>query len=540
MGYTELLRSDARKLDFDCGNAREAAREISGEITSEIAAKTVSPSLLDPLRRAAFRVFLAAGWLITVCIAAMASLFTPQAWWIAIASALVNGAAARIGHDARSIKRLRTATVLLVALQPLFLLIVMRLSTFEPLTPLTVFVALMALTALCDRIVIYLAAGLIFAALFAFAVAAPNWLFVGEAIWRNALYSFELAIVTTVSATIAGCLQKLVARLEEAQRDSAARADQLHEQADALEMALQRIETEREERNRFEVEQEQARKRQLQRIAQDFEASISVVTQSIGQTASLLERITKTLSAIAHDTGHGAAQVSESAATASHAARMVAQGVAELSASIAEIAADVSQQNELASKATRRSVSGGEAVGDLTRRSETIGEATRAIVRIAERTNLLSLNAAIEAASAGPAGRGFTIVAQEVKALAMQASEAATQIDTFLKGVRSDTHEAERSFEAIDSVIASLAKTATAITWEVESQRKSADAIEDYARSAAEDVSAMAARSETLAETASVAEKLSNQLDNAAATMLRNVRDLEQSTAQFVSNLKAG
>ena len=245
------------------------------------------------------------------------------------------------------------------------------------------------------------------------------------------------------------------------------------------------------------------------------------------------------MSAIAHDTGQGAVEVSESAAAATHAARMVAKGVAELSSSISEIASDVSQQNDLASKATGRSVAGGEAMTGLSKHSDTIGEATRAIVRIAERTNLLSLNAAIEAASAGPAGRGFTIVAQEVKALARQANDAASEIDTFLKGVRSGTREAEVSFEAIDSVITSLAETATAIRWEVESQRKSADAIEDYARSAADDVSVMATRSEKLAGTASAAEKLSNQLDDAAATMLRNVRDLEQSTTQFVANLKA-
>ena len=238
--------------------------------------------------------------------------------------------------------------------------------------------------------------------------------------------------------------------------------------------------------------------------------------------------------------GQGAAEVSQGAATAANAANTVARGVAELSASIAEIAADAGQQSDLASKATERSVSGGEAMGGLSKHSETIGQATRAIVRIAERTNLLSLNAAIEAASAGPAGRGFTIVAQAVKALAMQASEAATEIDAFLKGVRQGTNDAERSFEAIDSVITSLAQTATGIRWEVESQRKSADTIENYARSAAEDVGAMAARSESLAGTAAAAEKLANELDQAAVAMLQDVRDLEKSTTRFVDDLKAG
>ncbi|MEL7519210.1 MAG: methyl-accepting chemotaxis protein, partial [Pseudomonadota bacterium] len=349
-----------------------------------------------------------------------------------------------------------------------------------------------------------------------------------------------LIFVTVVSASICNEIERLLGSLEASRAESAERSALFDKQAAKLERARKNVETERRERAKMEAEQQTARQAELHRFAGEFEASISVVTESISETAALLEKTTKTLSVIAHDTGQGAADVNEGANAASHAARMVAQGVSELSYSIAEIAGDVGQQNELVSKATDRSTSGGEAVDGLAKHSDTIGEATRAIVRIAERTNLLSLNAAIEAASAGPAGRGFTIVAQEVKALAMQASEAATEIDSFLKGVRTGTQEAERSFQAIDSVIGSLAETSTAIRWEVDRQRKSADAIENYARSAAEDVGAMAARSETLAGTASAAEKLSNQLDDAAARMLANVRDLERSTIQFVSNLKEG
>ncbi|MEM7700322.1 MAG: methyl-accepting chemotaxis protein [Pseudomonadota bacterium] len=433
---------------------------------------------------------------------------------------------------------MRAAVVLLVSSQPLVFLVALRLSGFEALTPLAVFVALMTLTTFCDRKVIYASAVVTFVTLTGLDLAVPNWLFVGISIQRDLLYAAELIIVSAVAAVIAGNLREVVEQLEEAERDSSARADEFHQQAGDLEKALARAESERQERERVEAAQEEARKAQVNAIVRDFEASISVVTQSISETAALLEKTTKTLSVIAHDTGQGAVDVSEGAATASHAARMVAKGVSELSYSIAEIAGDVGQQNELASEATSRSTSGGEAVGDLSKHSDTIGEATRAIVRIAERTNLLSLNAAIEAASAGPAGRGFTIVAQEVKALAMQASEAATEIDNFLNGVRTGTQEAERSFRAIDSVIGSLAETSTAIRWEVDRQRKSADAIEDYARSAAEDVGAMAVRSEKLAGTASAAEKLSNQLDEAAARMLANVRDLESSTATFVTNLK--
>ncbi|MEM9312593.1 MAG: methyl-accepting chemotaxis protein, partial [Pseudomonadota bacterium] len=146
---------------------------------------------------------------------------------------------------------------------------------------------------------------------------------------------------------------------------------------------------------------------------------------------------------------------------------------------------------------------------------------------------------AIEAASAGPAGRGFTIVAQEVKALARQASEAATEIDAFLKGVKSGTLEAERSFEAIESAVGELVEAAIAIRWDVENQRKSADMMEMFARHTAEGVGAMADRSKALASTAASAQKLSTQLDTTTTALMRQVSELEQSAAHFVESLKA-
>lgn len=517
------------------------AKGLGAGITTQAEPDAGPPvSRLETLRASALRAFLAVGWLLTGCMVALSLAYGQGAWWCAIASAIGNLLAAWLVKEPKHQDGLRWAVILLVSLQPLALLVSLRLSGLESLTPLAIFVGLMALTAFCDQFVVWATSMLSFLALLLIALIAPNWLFVGEELWRDALYATEHLIVTAVAATIADRLRHLIAELEDAERGSATRANALHIQADQLAEALQRLETERQDRERSDAQQSEARKTQMQRIALDFENSISTVTQSIATTGSLLERTTKALNAIAHDTGESAKDVSVSAEAASNAARTVAEGVSQLSHSIANIAVNVSQQNDLTSHATRKSQTGGEAVGGLSSHSDTIGEATRAIVRIAERTNLLSLNAAIEAATAGPAGRGFTIVAQEVKALASQANDAATQIDAFLSGVRSGTLEAESSFEAIDCAITELAEAATAIRWDVESQRKSADTIENYARAAAEDVGAMARRSKTLASTASSAKALSTELDDAAAAMMRNVRDLEQSTAQFMMNLKVG
>src|SRR5690606_11363619 len=74
--------------------------------------------------------------------------------------------------------------------------------------------------------------------------------------------------------------------------------------------------------------------------------------------------------------------------------------------------------------------------------SQEIGEIVELISDITEQTNVLALNAAIQAASAGEAGRGFTVVAEEVQRLAERSAEATRQISTLIRTIQTDTQDA--------------------------------------------------------------------------------------------------
>lgn len=485
------------------------------------------------LRQSGIRIVTCCGWGATALLLALALMLERELLAAAVLSALVNLMPTRAVLTERSDASARAMIGVMAAVQPALLVFAMRSTGWQVDMHLYFLVALAALTALCDLRPIIIAAALIALHHAALALLAPEWVFAGGGgLLRVAIHALAVAMMGVILCYLSLAQGRILRQLHETSATA-------QRQAEGIRMAQAHAEAERTKREQVKLDILEARKAEYARVAEDFERKVTAVTHSVSSTARLLEQATKALDEVASETRDRASEVAGSAEAATRTARTVARGVAELSESIASIAINVGQQKDLTSRATERSSGGGEAVGSLSERSDTIGEATRAIVRIAERTNLLSLNAAIEAASAGPAGRGFTIVAQEVKALAHQAAQAATEIDDLLSGVRSGTLEAERSFAAIDNVVAELDRAAIAIRRDVEMQRKSADLIEGYAQRAADDVSAVAERSRSLANTAQTAQNLSRDLDRAAAQLLENVRTLENSTDSFAGHLRS-
>ncbi len=207
-------------------------------------------------------------------------------------------------------------------------------------------------------------------------------------------------------------------------------------------------------------------------VTEDITGAIS---DSINYTIEALRDLVKTINDTAVQVDSAARQTE---ATASHLAEAAENQNAQITtatASIAQMAQSVEQVSanaERAAEVARSSVNiahkGGEAVrrtiNGMTNIRETIQETSKRMKRlgessqevgdivelindIAEQTNILALNAAIQASTAGEAGRGFGVVADEVQRLAERAAGATRQIETLVRTIQSDTNEAILSME---------------------------------------------------------------------------------------------
>ncbi|MFG1420999.1 methyl-accepting chemotaxis protein [Roseixanthobacter liquoris] len=148
----------------------------------------------------------------------------------------------------------------------------------------------------------------------------------------------------------------------------------------------------------------------------------------------------------------------------------VATGAEQLAASVRDIGSRVAEAHRMSAQAVQHSETTTGIVSGLVGAVQKIGEVTRIITTIAEQTNLLALNATIEAARAGESGRGFSVVATEVKSLASQTSKATDEISVQISAVQAATQEAASAINLTSATISQINDISAHIATAVEEQ----------------------------------------------------------------------
>ena len=179
--------------------------------------------------------------------------------------------------------------------------------------------------------------------------------------------------------------------------------------------------------------------------------------------------------------------VSASTQTSSNM-QAVASGAEELAASVSEISRQASDALTISLQAVKQANETSVIVSGLATAAQKIGDVVKLINNIAEQTNLLALNATIEAARAGEAGRGFAVVASEVKSLATQTAKATDEISAQIAEVQGTTASAVNVIEAITQTISRVNEISAAIAASVEEQASVTQSISSNMQVAAKGV----------------------------------------------------
>lgn len=208
----------------------------------------------------------------------------------------------------------------------------------------------------------------------------------------------------------------------------------------------------------------------VESLISSFHIEVQDKFNAIAQNAQGLENTAGALTGVAQQTTGDAAAADEASKETTQNVQSVAAALEQLSAAIGEVTHQCVETNEIVD-ATARAISGAsETVGTLEESANRIGDVVRLISDIAEQTNLLALNATIEAARAGEAGKGFAVVASEVKELASQTAKATSEISAQITDIQESTRSAVGAISDVGTSMSRVTETASAIAAAVEEQ----------------------------------------------------------------------
>ncbi|MDZ7804877.1 methyl-accepting chemotaxis protein [Thiohalophilus sp.] len=278
---------------------------------------------------------------------------------------------------------------------------------------------------------------------------------------------------------------------------------------------------------------------------------VSAINDTTQQVSSAAQQTQATAMHLAEASDHQAQQIT-GASTAINEMAVSIEGVSNNATELADEAQRAVQIAGKGSDAVQRTIHGMDTIREqiqetskrikrLGESSQEIGDIVELINDIAEQTNILALNAAIQAAMAGEAGRGFAVVADEVQRLAERSGDATRQIDALVKAIQSDTNEAVASMEESTAGVvhgAKLAQDAGTALEEIESVSSNlAELIEHISNAAKQQATAAT----NISDTMNVIQEITTQTSagtNETAASIGNLAELANELRHSVAGFR--
>ncbi len=281
------------------------------------------------------------------------------------------------------------------------------------------------------------------------------------------------------------------------------------------------------------------RQRKVNAATERFQNAMAEIVKSVASAATELQASAQSLAATAEETSKQSSVVAAASEQATANVQTVASASEEMTASIGEIAQQVNRSSQIANRAVEDARKAGESVGALVEAAKKIGEVTEMISGIAEQTNLLALNATIEAARAGEAGKGFAVVASEVKNLANGSAKATEEISGQIVSVQQISQQSADAIQAICTVIEEMDRISSAISAAIQEQSAATQEISRNATEASKGTQEVSSNISSVNDAANSTGASSHQVLSAAQELAQQANKLKTEFDTFVEAIQA-
>jgi len=268
-----------------------------------------------------------------------------------------------------------------------------------------------------------------------------------------------------------------------------------------------------------------------------FRETVLSVLGSVATDTGKMEATAKTLSSIATQTTEKATSVAGASEEASQNTQAVAAATEELTASIGEISGQINHTKTIVEKAGVATRQTDTRITGLAKAAQKIDEVVSLIQGIAEQTNLLALNATIEAARAGEAGRGFAVVASEVKELATQTAKATEEISDHISGIQRETESSVEAIRGIGETMAEVSAATEAVAAAVREQGESTSEISQNVQQAASGSNEVAQNINGVSQAADESLKSADQMLKTAQDIASDTQKLQTIVDEFLEDV---
>ncbi len=327
----------------------------------------------------------------------------------------------------------------------------------------------------------------------------------------------------------------------EAEIPAQGRGDEIGEMAAAVQVFKDnaiRVKQMEEEAREQEKRAAEEKTRVMNQMADDFQASVGGVVQTVSAASTELQSSAQSMTAISEETSSQATAVAAASEEASTNVQTVAAAAEELSSSVGEINRQVAQSTTIAGNAVTAAEKANEMVQGLAMSAQKISEVVEMITDIAEQTNLLALNATIEAARAGEAGKGFAVVASEVKNLATQTAKATEEIGAQIGGIQGATEDSVNAIQDITRTIGEISEISSAIAAAVEEQSAATQEIARNVEQAAAGTGEVSSNIQGVTQAAAEAGSTSAQVLSAANELSEQSELLKSEVDKFMEQVR--